>query len=88
MRYIIETENQNLIKDFIEGRSDAQIIDQYDPIERLTGRIEKINQAFTEFKKNRGSWRILNYYLRGRGIAQNEIDNVLQGVEEFLSLAK
>ncbi len=88
MRYIIETENNDLIKDFIEGRIDAEIIDQYDPIEKLTSRVEKMNQAFNDFKKNRGSWRIMNYYLRGRGISQTEIDNVTQGIEEFLALVK
>lgn len=84
MRYIIETETPDLVKQFTEGRTDVSLIDQYDPIEKLTGKVEKMRIAFEEFKKSPGSWRIMNYYLRGRGVSQSEIDNVLGSVEEFL----
>ena len=83
MRYVVETN----AKDFIEGLADdgtLTIIEKYEPIERLTARMEKMRMVFLDFKKNRGSWKILNYYLRGKGIAQYEINNVLAGVEKFL----
>lgn len=82
MRYIIETNKTELISQFTED----ELVDQYEPIEKLTARVEKIHQAFNDFKKTRGSWQIMNYYLRGRGISQAEIDKVLSGVEEFLKL--
>lgn len=84
MRYIIETETPSLIEDFVEGRTDVKIIDSYEPIERLTARVEKISRAFHDFKESRGSWEILVRYLRGRGIPWVEIDRVLKGVEAFL----
>ncbi len=68
MRYIIETDTKELMEDFVKGRTDATLIDSYEPIERLTKRVEKLSSAFKEFKQNRGSFTILNYYLRGKGI--------------------
>ncbi len=84
MRYIVETNIKDLIEDFVEGRTDVELIDSYEPIERLTERVEKMSTAFKDFKTHRGSWTILNYYLRGRGISQAEIDRVLGGVEKFM----
>lgn len=83
MRYIIQTENKELIQGLVDGEQ-VELIDGYEPLERLTGRMEKLRIALEEFKASRGSWKILNYYLRGRGIAQGEIDTVLAGVEEFM----
>ena len=88
MRYIIDTDTKSLIEDFIEGRTDVEIVDKYEPIEKLTARIEKMRLAFEEFKKNRGSFKVLNYYLRGRGLAQREIDNVFRKLEDFFDLVK
>lgn len=84
MRYIIETDRPDLISQF----KDDEVISEYDPVERLTKRVEKMKAAFDEFKAHRGSWRVMNYYLRGRGVAQSEIDTVLSGVEEFLEQVK
>lgn len=83
MRYIIETNNHEAISQLVESNQDTELITQYEPVERLTARVEKMKQAFDEFRASRGNWRIMNYYLRGRGIAQNEIDTVLNGLEEF-----
>ena len=85
-RFVIESENEKAYEQFykLAESGELSIITEYDPIERLTARVEKMRLAFQDFKKNRGNWRILNYYLRGRGISQGEIDKVLAGVEEFM----
>jgi len=91
MRFIIETNTEDAKKnlvEFVDNSEGIEPITGYDPIEKLTSQVEKMYQAFSEFKSHRGSWRILNYYLRGRDIAQNEIDRVLEGVEEFMSQVK
>jgi coenzyme F420-reducing hydrogenase beta subunit len=69
--------------DALVEAGEVEVISEYEPVERLTARVEKMKQAFTEFQNNRGSMRILNYYLRGRGISQSEIDTVINGLEEF-----
>lgn len=84
MRYILETNTPELIQDFVNGRSDVEIVESYEPVERLTARVEKIHQTFMEFKAQRGSWNILRTYLKGKNITNVEIDKVLSGVEDFL----
>lgn len=84
MRYVIDTKKETIEE--LQQKNAIELIDSYEPIERLTTRVEKMHQAFKEFKNNRGSWKILNYYLRGRGLSQNEIDSVTDGIEEFLKL--
>lgn len=87
MRFIIEANNKDAevkIREFVDQQLDSGIIDEYEPIERLSARVEKMRLAFEEFKENKGNMRILNYYLRGRGINQSEIDTVISGIEEFL----
>ena len=79
MRYIIETNEPDLIE-----HADIKIIEKYEPIEKLTAKMEIMKAVFEDFKKNQGNWNIMVGYLRSKGIAKYDIDRVFAGVEDFL----
>lgn len=85
MRYIVEAKStgEDVLKDFVAGRSDLEIVNSYDPIENLTEKVEKLGLGLREFKQSGVNWRVFNYYLRGRGISQSMIDTVMRGVDDF-----
>lgn len=85
MRYILEVEDrktEKYLQDFIADNK-VEVVDKYAPLERLSAEVEKLGVALREAKKNPGSWEILNYYLRGRGVSQSAIDGVMGPVVDF-----
>lgn len=85
MRYIVETtpDSDQILNNFLSECDNLEIITKYEPLEKLSGTVEKIGRLLKEYKQSGMNWKVLNYYLRGRGISQREIDYVLAGVEEF-----
>ena len=85
MRYILEVEDKKTEKyllDFIADNK-VEVVDKFAPLERLSAEVEKLGHAMREAKRSPGSWEILNYYLRGRGVSQSSIDGVLGPVTDF-----
>lgn len=84
MRYIIELKgmsDEDLKKLVVEKK--VQIITSYDPIENLSAKVERLGVALKEFKQSGINWTIFRYYLRGRGLSDTIVNNVMGKVEDF-----
>lgn len=92
MRYIIEIIDRKAkeeLNDFLlNNKEGAKLIESYEPIEKLQGKVEVLGRLLNEYKQSGISWDVFNYYLRGKGINQKEIDSVMGGVELFFSQFK
>lgn len=85
MRYLIEVSNtktEKYLNDFLHD-NEIEVVDRYEPLERLSAEVGKLGNALREAKRSPGSWSVLNYYLRGRGVSQSTIDAVLAPVKDF-----
>lgn len=47
--------------------------------------VKKLQADLNAFKRHPGAWDVMRYYLKGKGHQLNTIDEVLGGVEEFMS---
>lgn len=81
-RYIIESSYPEL-RDVIAGLDDTEIVDEYDPMERLNAKVEKIGAALREFKEG-NTWRLFLTYMRGKGISNQDVEKVVDGIDSFL----
>jgi hypothetical protein len=85
MRYIIDVKDkktEKYLQDFILDNN-VEKVDVYEPIERLSVEVEKLGRALREAKAAPGSWEVLNYYLRGRGVSQSTIDATMGPLTDF-----
>lgn len=82
MRYIIEPKNKKAEEELL-ANDKLKVVTKYDPVEKLGAEVEKIGAALKEFKEGGVSWRVFNYYLRGRGLSQTMIDLVMGEVQDF-----
>lgn len=48
-------------------------------------RVKKLAADLEAFKKHRGAWDVMRYYLKGRGHSWKAINDILGAVEEFMS---
>lgn len=87
MRNIVHTEDQEkhaMLVDFCM-RHEGIDLKESDQLEEVTNKVRLMGEAIKEFKAKGINMNVLNYYLRGRGVAQRDIDNVQKGVEQFFS---
>lgn len=91
MRYLIEAKTDNakeqLNRLVSAENTGMELISSYDPIENLSGKVEKLGVALKEFKASGINWNIFKFYLRGRGLSNQLIDNVMGKVEDFFKEA-
>jgi len=86
MRYIIEptdAKSQERLLKFIQEDKAFNLVSSYDPIENLSTRVEKLGIALREFKASGVNWTVFKFYLRGRGLSNQIVDNVMGKVEDF-----
>ncbi len=86
MRFIIQSKNPESdanLRSFVDGVEDLEILSAYDPIENLSAKVEKLGMALKEYKESGINWKVFKYYLRGRGLSETMIDNVMGKVEDF-----
>ena len=54
-------------------------------ISKLSRKVEKLGEAMRAYQESGITWKVFNRYLRGTGIPQGEIDNVMRGVKDFFA---
>lgn len=84
MRYLVSVtkKQEEKFKQLLHDQ-DIRIVDKYEPVVALTEKVEKMGAALKEFKATGATWDIFNYYMRGKGIAQADIDGVMGVAIEF-----
>ena len=79
------TEDIQTIEKFVSEHDERMMIYRpEDELEQISNRVQKLADALKAYKESGINWRVFNRYLRGHGIAQRDIDSVLNGVESFL----
>lgn len=88
-RIVIEAKTQKAEKaiEKLATESVIEIVDRFNPITRLSAEVEKLGRALRDYKKSEGSYEVMMYYLRGRGVSQGSIDEVMKGVKQFFAAA-
>ncbi len=83
IRVAVIGDGEEVLRDFVGGRSDMTIGSYKDELDKISARVEKLGEALNAFKESGINWRVFNTYLRGKGISQKEINTVMDGVESF-----
>ena len=90
MRFIVEPKNTKAeveLQELLAKTNDFELISSYDPIESLSGKVEKLGVALRDFKKSGINWQVFTYYLRGRGLSNTIINNVMGKIDDFFEEA-
>lgn len=72
------------LMDFL-GDNKIEVVDEYEPIAKLQKEVELVGRALREAKKEPGTWEVMNYYLRGRGVSQGTINELMGPLGDFFS---
>ena len=85
MRHIVKTESDEDLGDLIHSVKDRDGVEVEGSVGDLGKKVQMLATALKEFKDSGGNMEVLNYYMRGKGIAQRDIDNVMDGIESFFA---
>lgn len=89
MRHVIQINDKRtedaLARFLKEHEKTAKVVDNYDPIVRLSDEVEKMGGALRQFKQNGATWDVFYYYLRGLNIPASHIDSVMDGTKKFFA---
>ena len=89
MRYIIDTIGEqaqswgNTLRR-AEERNEIKIIEKGDPIEEIKDSVRKIHRAMEVLKKSGIDEEIMISYMRSKGVAMKNINEVLYHQKQFL----
>ena len=89
MRFLIEPKSQEAetkLRDILLAdteHKEYELISEYEPIEKLSGQVERVGNALKEFKESGINWYIFSTYMRGRGISGTLLKRVMKPMKEF-----
>jgi hypothetical protein len=82
VRIINEKAGKELME-FLGKKDNMSVFHPKDQLEKLSDQVEKMGIVLNEYKSSGINWRVFNTYLRGRGISQAAIDDVMDGTKRF-----
>jgi len=88
MRYILEAKNkkdEEIVEEFYAKNKSVQLVDSYDPYEKVSKEVEKVGLALRAFQKSGIDWEVFETYLKGCGHSRTEISGFMEDVKSFMT---